>query len=154
MKTGKDAFLVKAWPAADADDRDPAAASLGEGVSCDEEGCVAAMADGRLVARSLKPDGLADHCARAALIVSATSAPPGCAATVIELKRLHAQGAIMLRRASRGFVIDAVKPRGTNRPWSASSGDFEGNTAPAAATTKSAHPADATPAETDLQAGN
>ena len=154
MKTGKDAFLVKEWLAADADARDPAATSLGEDVSCDAEGCVAPMADGRLVARSLKPDGLADDCARAALIVAATSAPPGCAATVIDLKRLRAQGAMMLRSTPSGFVIDAVKPRGTNRPWSPSSGDIEGSAAPVAAAAKPAHPADATPAESDLQAGD
>jgi competence protein ComEC len=120
MKTGKDTFLVKEWLAADADDRDPGAASLGEGVSCDAEGCVA-------------------------------SVPHACGATVIELKRLRAQGAMTLRWTPRGFVIDAVKPRGTNRPWAPSSGDFESSAAPAARASAPARPADATPAESDLQ---
>ena len=66
----------------------PTDVSLGDGVSCDGEGCVAPMADGRFVALSLKPDGLADDCARAALIVTARPAPPACEAAVIELKRL------------------------------------------------------------------
>ncbi|WP_298259345.1 ComEC/Rec2 family competence protein [Bradyrhizobium sp.] len=154
MKTGKDAFLIKEWLAADADDRNPGATSLGDGVSCDAEGCVVPMADGRLVARSLKPEGMADDCARAALIVTATSVPPGCGATVIDVKRLRAQGAMMLRWTPHGFTVDAVQPRGTNRPWSPSSGDFEGNAALLAAATKSARPADATPAESDLQAGD
>src|ERR1700728_364679 len=116
MKTAKDAFLLKEWLAADADDRVPTDASLGEGVSCDDEGCVAPMASGRLVALSLKPDGLADDCARAALIVTASPAPAGCRATAIELKRLRAQGAMALRWTRRGLVIDAVRARGTNRP--------------------------------------
>jgi competence protein ComEC len=107
------------------------------------------MADGRFVALSLKPDGLADDCERAALIVTATSVPPPCGATVIELKRLRAQGAMVLRRTQRGFSVDAVKPRGTNRPWSPSAGDFEN--ADSAVGGTSAQPADATPAESDLQ---
>src|SRR6266851_857863 len=36
MRTAKDAFLLKEWLAADADGRQPADASLAEGVSCDE----------------------------------------------------------------------------------------------------------------------
>jgi competence protein ComEC len=97
IKTAKDAFLVKEWLAADADGRDATDASLGDGVSCDEEGCVAPTTDGRFIALSLKPDGLADDCAHAALIVTRTPAPSGCKATVIELKRLRAQGAMALR---------------------------------------------------------
>jgi competence protein ComEC len=152
MKTGKDAFLVKEWLAADADDRDPNAASLGDGVSCDGEGCVAPMADGRLVALSLQPDGLADDCGRAALIVTATPVPPGCSATVVELKRLRAQGATALRWTGRGFMMDAVRPRGMNRPWSPSAGEAETGSTPATGGATPARPADATPSESDLQA--
>ena len=156
MKTAKDAFLLKEWLAADADDRDATDASLGEGVSCDDEGCVAPMASGRLVALSLKPDGLADDCGRAALIVTANPAPAACGATAIELKRLRAQGAMALRRTRSGFSIEAVIPRGTTRPWSASAGQFETEADSAAAGTSaggtSARPVDATPAEADLQA--
>jgi competence protein ComEC len=108
------------------------------------------MADGRFVALSLKPDGLADDCARAALIVTATPVPPACEATVIDLRRLRAQGAMALRRKQHGFIVDAVKPRGTNRPWSPASGDAETESNPVAGGT-AARPADATPAEADLQ---
>jgi competence protein ComEC len=148
MKTAKDAFLVKEWLAADADDRDAANVSLGEGVSCDDEGCVAPMASGRLVALSLKPDGLADDCARAALIVTASPAPAGCRATAIELKRLRAQGAMALHWTRRGLVIDAVRARGTNRPWSPSAGDVETEVESSGTL---ARPVDATPAEPELQ---
>jgi competence protein ComEC len=148
MKTAKDAFLVKEWLAADADDRDATSVSLGEGVSCDDEGCVAPMASGRLVALSLKPDGLADDCARAALIVTASPAPAGCRATAIELKSLRAQGAMALHWTRRGLVIDAVRPRGTNRPWSPSAGDVETEVESSGTL---ARPVDATPAEPELQ---
>jgi competence protein ComEC len=148
MKTAKDAFLVKEWLAADADSREASDTSLGDGVSCDEEGCVAQMADGRLVALSLKPDGLADDCARAALIVTASPVTPACGVTAIELKRLRAQGAMTLRWTPRGFTVNAVKPRGTNRPWSPSTGDLETDAEPAGTLTR---PVDATPAEPELQ---
>jgi competence protein ComEC len=155
MKTAKDAFLVKEWLAADADDRQAGDGSLGDGVSCDDEGCVAQMADGRIIALSLKPDGLADDCARAALIVTARPVASTCEATVIGLKRLRAQGTMALRRTRSGFSIEAVKPRGINRPWSPLTGDFETEAEAGAGGSSaggtSARPADATPAETDLQ---
>src|SRR5579863_10026219 len=131
IKTAKDAFLVKEWLAADADDRSADDASLGEGVSCDAEGCVVPMADGRFAALSIQPQGLSDDCERAALIVTARPVRPACQAMVIELDRLRAQGAIALRAKGRGFVAEAVKPRGTNRPWWPSNGDIETELAPA-----------------------
>src|SRR5581483_1865438 len=112
IKTAKDPFLVKEWLAADADDRSGDDASLGEGVSCDADGCVAPMADGRFVALSLRQQGLSDDCVRAALIVTARPAPPACRAMVIELDRLRAQGAIALRTNGSALVADAVRPRG------------------------------------------
>jgi competence protein ComEC len=145
MKTAKDAFLVKEWLAADADDRQSGDASLSEGVSCDDEGCVVQMAGGQFAALSIKPEGLADDCVRAALIVTTRPVPATCRATVIELKRLRAQGATALRRTRNGFVVDAVKPRGISRPWSPASSEAE------AELTNSARPVDATPAESDLQ---
>ena len=70
IRTTKDAFLVKEWLAADADARLPVDPSLPEGISCDEAGCVAAMADGALVALALRSEALADDCERAALVVT------------------------------------------------------------------------------------
>src|SRR6202166_4069710 len=60
MRTAKDAFLLKEWLAADADGRQPTDASLAEGVSCDEAGCVTQTADGAFVALALQPDALTD----------------------------------------------------------------------------------------------
>src|SRR4051794_13805522 len=40
IRTSKDSFLLKEWLAADADPRDAGRASLADGVSCDEFGCV------------------------------------------------------------------------------------------------------------------
>ena len=151
MRIAKDAFLVKEWLAADADARNPADSSLGEGVSCDELGCVTQLADSGLVALTQKPDALSDDCARASLLVTARQPPPSCRSAVIDQGRLQRQGAIALWRTGRGFVADAVRPKGFDRPWSpAVPGDVE----PESSLERPAAPraVDATPSEADLQA--
>jgi competence protein ComEC len=151
MRTAKDTFLVKEWLAADADARPPGDASLGDGVSCDEAGCVAQLPDGAFVTLALRPEALADDCARGAVIVTARQAPSECGALVIDRERLQKQAAISLRRTRVGFAIDAVRPNGLDRPWSPAAGDPaepENSTASPAV----ARPVDATPAEADLQA--
>lgn len=116
IRASKDGFLLKEWLAADADPRDTGSASLADGVSCDESGCVTSLADGRLVALALRVDALADDCSRAALVVTARPASPDCAAMVVDRQRLARQGSLALTQRGGGFVVQAVKARGTNRP--------------------------------------
>ncbi len=97
VKGSRDSFLLKEWLAADADKRTAADASLTEGVSCDDLGCVMQSAGGGLVAQAYKPEALADDCERAALIVTLRQAPASCAASVIDADRLRRQGAMALR---------------------------------------------------------
>ena len=153
MRSGKDAFAVKEWLAADADARTPADASLAEGVSCDTAGCVTQSAAGAVMALSLQPEALADDCERAAVIVTARQPPSGCRASVIDAERLRRQGALSLRSTRQGFTVDAVKPRGIDRPWSPAAG---GDSVDGETTIPVSRPArqavDATPAEVDLQA--
>ncbi len=78
MRTGKDAFLMREWLAADADARTAADASLADGVSCDDAGCVAGLADGGLVAQSLAR-GWSGGRLRAAVLVVTARQPPGIA---------------------------------------------------------------------------
>jgi competence protein ComEC len=152
MRSAKDAFLIKEWLAADADARLPADASLVDGISCDEAGCVAQMANGALVTLALRPETLADDCERAALIVTARPAPSTCASPVIPVDRVRRQGAMALRRTRDGFAVDAVRPQGFDRPWSpAAAGDAEAEPSLVRAPTAS-RPVDATPAEADQQA--
>ena len=151
MRMAKDVFLLKEWLAADADPRQPTDASLVEGVSCDEAGCVVQMADGAFVTLALRPDALADDCERAALVVTARQAPLACRAPVIDRERLRRQGAVMLRRSRDGFAVDAVRSKGVDRPWSpAFPGDAEAETYLARPAASQAP--DATPAEADQQA--
>jgi competence protein ComEC len=152
MRTAKDAFLIKEWLAADADPRSADDPSLADGVSCDEAGCVVPAQDGAMVAQALRPDALTDDCTRAVLIVAVRAAPGNCAAAVIDQGRLRRQGGLTLRRNGRDFAIEAVRPKGLDRPWSPAGPDEDGNEA--ALTTKPAarRSQDATPAETDPQA--
>jgi competence protein ComEC len=153
MRTGKDAFLLKEWLAADADPRLPTDPSLADGVSCDEAGCVAPMADGRLVALARRPDALGDDCERAALLVTARAAPPSCPSPVMSADRLRRQGAIALRRRGDGFALEAVRPRGVDRPWSpAPAGDSAEDNTSLAPRSAGRQTIDATPSEADLQA--
>lgn len=149
----RDGFLVKEWLAADADARKPADASLTEGVSCDESGCVMQGAGGGFVALALRPEALADDCERAALVVTARQAPAACGASVISAERLRRQGAMVLRRSGSGFTIDAVKLRGVDRPWSpAIAGEWDAETTILAPRRTAPRAVDATPSEADLQA--
>jgi competence protein ComEC len=87
-----------------------------------------------------------------ALIVTARQAPRDCAAATIDQGRLYRQGALALWRKGRGFEIDAVRPRGYDRPWSpAPAGEAETD---ASTIARPAVPRaiDTTPSETDLQA--
>jgi competence protein ComEC len=150
MRTGKDNFLLKEWLAADADARAIDDATLGEGVSCDDAGCVASLVDGRFVASTLRSDALSDDCERAALIVTARQAPATCAAAVIDLLRLRRQGALALWRKGDDFTVDAVRPSGFDRPWSPAPAT-EAEQGESALLQPKRVPKDATPAESDLQ---
>ena len=152
-KGARDAFLLREWLAADADPRTAADASLTEGVSCDDHGCVMQAAGGGLVAQAFRPEALRDDCERAALVVTARQPPASCAASVIDAERLRRQGAMALRRSREGFVVDAVRPRGIDRPWSpAATDEGEADTAVLAPRVASPRAVDATPSDADLQA--
>jgi competence protein ComEC len=152
MRSGKDAFAVKEWLAADADARTATDSSLADGVSCDKTGCVTPTADGAFVALSLRPEAMADDCERAALIVTAKQVPLPCRASVIDAERLRRQGALALRRTNEGFSVNAVKPRGIDRPWSPSAGGDNDIEATIPVSRPARQAVDATPSEADLQA--
>ncbi|WP_458760867.1 ComEC/Rec2 family competence protein [Afipia sp. TerB] len=172
MSAGKDAFLMREWLAADADAREAGDATLSDGVSCDDAGCVVRAADGKLIAMSLRPDALADDCTHAAIVVTASPAPKNCAALVFDHETLARSGPVTLRRirdgaaasssmgrggepnADGGYAATAVHPRGVNRPWSPQVAEPAPDASPSSArvgVTRRA-PVDATPAQSDLQA--
>jgi competence protein ComEC len=152
MRAGKEVFLTKEWLASDADARNAADASLADGVSCDEVGCVVEIAGGGFVTQAQRPEAIMDDCDRATLIVAARQAPGDCRASVIDRARLYRQGALALWRMGNGFAVEASRPRGYERPWSPlAPGDSEADT-PFVSRPAPPRSRDATPAEADLQA--
>lgn len=150
MRTAKDTFLVREWLAADADARVVTDATLATGVSCDPDGCVTPLGDGRLVAMTLQPEAFDDDCKRAAIIVTQQQAPPDCAAMVIDRTRLQRYGGLTLRKAGEGFTVTAIRPEGVDRPWSPAT--LANTTSPATtARSRLAPPVDATPPEADRE---
>jgi competence protein ComEC len=148
MQSGTDHFRLKEWLGSDADSRAVDAASLRKGVSCDADGCVAALADGGLVALSFRADGIADDCAKARVVVALAQPPPDCAARLISADMLKQTGALALRQTqgSNGdIVIEAVRPRGLDRPWSPAPASAAGEDAPSQTPPRVTAP-DATPA--------
>ncbi|RTL54544.1 MAG: ComEC family competence protein [Bradyrhizobiaceae bacterium] len=159
MHSAKDAFLLKEWLAGDADPRPATDPALGEGVSCDASGCVAAGVDGKLVALTQRPDALADDCVQASVMVSAYAPPEGCNALVIGEETLRRQGTLALRLTATGYTIEAVRPRGVDRPWSPAGAPEMANDAAnkdsavsaSALRPRAAAPIDATPQESDAR---
>lgn len=150
MRTGKDAFLSREWLAADADGRKATDASLTDGVSCDDTGCVVQVADGSTVALTLKAEAFADDCTRATVIVTLRQPPVDCAAVVLDREMLRARGTLALRKGANGYTIIANRPRGVDRPWAPANRNDDAST-PAGQPSRPAQPVDATPAESDLQ---
>jgi competence protein ComEC len=144
-----DPFAVREWLAADADARLPGDAKLADGFACDEVGCVAKLAGGKLVALAQFPQAFGDDCDRAALVIAMRQAPLHCAATVVSRQTRREGGALALYRRAGGWDIVAARPAGFDRPWSPAATD---NDRAPSATRQPAAP-DATPPE-DLEAND
>ena len=85
--------------------------------------------------------------------VTVRQPPAACAASVIDAERLRRQGVMALRRSPQGFVVDAARPGGIDRPWSPAAADVsEGDAAVLAPRIVTPRAVDATPSEADLQA--
>jgi competence protein ComEC len=151
LKTGNDAFAVREWLAADGDARlAPDLIKAHEGFACDDVGCVARLADGRIVAIATSPAALADDCVRADLVVTTRVAPPHCAATIIDRTARRAGGALALRRGEKGWEVTAAQPPGQDRPWAPAVADGSARVSVPAANQPAVR--DATPRAEDLGA--
>ena len=149
-RTARDAFAVKEWLAADGDPRLPDDKTLGQGFRCDGSGCIARLANGKLVSQVITPDAFEEDCRLASVVVTSRELPGDCKAVVIDRKLSRGNGAIALRRNGDGFAITAARPAGQDRPWARGSIMLEEAVAPAARQ----QPRDATPRANDLEAGD
>jgi competence protein ComEC len=149
-RTGREAFTVREWLAADGDARLPTDQSLEKGFVCDEAGCIGRLAGGKLVAQMLAPDAFEEDCSRASVVVTTREAPPVCAALVIDRGVSRANGAIALKREGDGFALTAARPSGQDRPWARAAPTPAETAQPVARP----QPRDATPRAEDLEAGD
>lgn len=112
------AFVIEQWLKADGDGRKPDDASLRAGARCDALGCVAALADGRMVALVTDRRAFDEDCRRAALVVSRLAAPATCRPPLLLDRRfLDVHGATALRFTSSGHEIVTARTTGETRPW-------------------------------------
>jgi competence protein ComEC len=162
LRTGSDTFAIGQWLAADADVRTAKDARLSEGIACDDAGCIGRLADGTVVAIAKTLEAFAEDCVRAALVLSAHVAPPGCRAPVVDRAEWLQNGAIALRRVGNGWVTETARPPGYDRPWArarastenaGASADGRANT-PSATSPSTRPPRDATPRSEDLEPGD
>ena len=117
VRSGSDIFAVREWLAADGDLRTPKDATLGNGIRCDDAGCIGRLRDGSPVAVAKTIEAFEEDCRRAALVVSAREVPPGCRAFVVDRQVWRRSGAIGLRRVGDSFEVTPTRPAGYDRPW-------------------------------------
>src|SRR5262249_46966834 len=125
--------------------------TLDRGFRCDALGCVARLADGKLVSVATSAEAFEEDCRKAALVVTARNAPPACAAMIVDRNTVHARGAMALRRNGEGWEMTAARPAGQDRPWARGQAAADETATPAA---RQAPPRDATPRTEDLEAGD
>ena len=154
IKSGSDTFAFREWLMADADLRAPKDKALGEGIRCDGAGCIGRLRDGSLVAIANTIEAFDEDCRRAAVVLTARDAPPGCAALVVDRQALKHNGAVALRRVGQGFEMMATRPAGYDRPWARAlpAPNDTPETGRSSATRR--QPPDATPSTEDLEPGD
>jgi competence protein ComEC len=112
------AFVVEQWLKADGDGRKPDDATLRAGTRCDALGCVAALADGRMVALVSDRRAFAEDCGRAALVISRLPAPATCKPPLLfDRAFLDVHGATVLRFSPSGHEVVTTRRVGETRPW-------------------------------------
>jgi competence protein ComEC len=152
MRTGNDSFAAREWLAADGDGRAVSDQSLREGFACDPAGCIGRLADGALVALVRAPAAFEEDCRRVALLVTPRTAPPECAASVIDRTMLRANGAMALQRVGDQWEVNVARPAGNERPWARMSAPTEAAAPPSLPARPAAR--DATPRGEDLEPGD
>jgi competence protein ComEC len=154
VKSGSDVFAWREWLAADADARNPKDPTLGEGIRCDGQGCVARLRDGAFVAIPKTMAAFEEDCRRAVLVVTGRDAPPGCGTIVIDRQVWRRSGAITLQRRGDGFEMTLSRPPGYDRPWARAVTEAGDAPEPGRAPAATVMPRDATPRDEDLDAGD
>ncbi len=121
VRTPRDVFSAGEWLKRDGDRTEPKAALGGppDGMRCDGYGCIA-MRGGWRIAAVLRPDALAEDCARAQILVSAVPVGRRCSGPLLAVDRFdvlrNGAYAVWLGPALR---VETVEGERGMRPWSA-----------------------------------
>jgi competence protein ComEC len=112
-------FIVDRWLAADGDLRKAQDQALRRNTACDRMGCTGVLADGRSLAIVLAPEAFEEDCQRAAVIVTALSAPAFCRQTalVFDRERLAVSSSLAIRLEGKAIMITETRPSGQWKPW-------------------------------------
>ncbi|MEI8144429.1 MAG: ComEC/Rec2 family competence protein [Alphaproteobacteria bacterium] len=104
----------------DGDRREPNDPSLKSAVRCDEFGCAMPLHGGGRIAVSTHPEGLADDCREATLVIARAPPSQNCAAQLIDLAALAWTGAVQVQRDSKAperLIATATYDATATRPW-------------------------------------
>lgn len=121
LRPARDRYSAAEWLKRDGDDHmpDAAIATHADGVGCDGYGCVARAPDGSLIAAPLRIEALAEDCARAAIVVSATPIGRDCRGPKLVIDRFDVARsggyAVWFGPALR---VETVEGERGQRPWS------------------------------------
>ena len=156
VKSGSDTFAFREWLAADADCAPPKDKALGEGIRCDEAGCV-----GRL-ARRLARRHRAHHRGVRGGLPPRRAGRAERARGAARLRRTGGRpadvwqhnGALALRRVGQGFEMTPSRPAGYDRPWARARPCADRRAADGPIIRRAATAADATPSTEDLEPGD
>ncbi|HUJ02213.1 MAG TPA: ComEC/Rec2 family competence protein, partial [Rhizomicrobium sp.] len=115
-----DKYSAEEWLKRDGGEPNFAAAIAGpgQGVRCDSEGCIAHARDGVLLASSLRPSALAQDCATATIVVSASPTRGLCAGPKLVIDRFDvARNGAYAIWLSANWRIETVRDARGERPW-------------------------------------
>jgi competence protein ComEC len=120
LRKPADKFSASEWLKRDGDDRDytAAIATPHDRVGCDAEGCVAKAVNGMLVAAAARPMALAEDCASAAIVISATPTRGSCDRPELVIDRFDvARNGAYAVWLGKSLRVENVRATRGERPW-------------------------------------
>ncbi|MGL4976015.1 MAG: ComEC/Rec2 family competence protein, partial [Bosea sp. (in: a-proteobacteria)] len=115
-------FVLNQWLVSDGDGRKPDDPALRQGTTCDDDGCVVRLADGRSIAFSRNLQAVAEDCARADLVIAPLFWTGPCQARLMDRNALLQSGATSLRivsgKSAADWPLTGTRSAQSQRLWS------------------------------------
>jgi competence protein ComEC len=113
LRKPKDTFAAREWLRRDGDAREIGEAIGMSGLSCDGQGCV--VARGVTIAAGLRPEALAEDCARAAIVITASAVT--CKGPKVMIDQTAAKDGQGWRIDLSSLTAKSVREWRGERPW-------------------------------------